>query len=236
MKKDIGDYVANCLVCQQVKVEHQRPSGLLQPLSIPEWKWEDISMDFIVGLPRVQRGYNAIWVIVDRLTKLAHFIPVKDSTTSDQLAQIYIREIVRLHGVPKTIVSDRDSRFVSAFWNSLQRSLGTRLAFSTAYHPQTDGQTERTNQVIEDMLRACYMEYKATWNEMLPLIEFAYNNSYQATIKMAPYEALYGRKCRSPLHWDEVGEKETLNQVLGPEMTQKMIEDIRLIKTRMKQA
>lgn len=115
MKKDIAEFVAKCLICQQVKAEHQRPSGLLHPLSILEWKWESISMDFITGLPRVQRGYNAIWVIVDRLTKSAHFLPVKESTTTDQLAQIYIKEIVRLHGVPKTIVSDRDSRFVSTF-------------------------------------------------------------------------------------------------------------------------
>ena len=199
MKKDIGDFVAKCLVCQQVKAEHQRPSGLLHPLSIPEWKWEEISMDFIIGLPRVQQGYNALWVIVDRLTKSAHFIPIKDSTTADQLGRIYIREIVRLHGVPKTIVSDRDSRFVSAFWSSMQRALGTRLAFSSAYHPQTDGQTERVNQILEDMLRACCIDYKTSWYEILPLVEFAYNNSYQAMIKMAPYEALYGRKCRSPV-------------------------------------
>ena len=236
MKKDIAEFVAKCLTCQQVKAEHQRPSGLLHPLSIPEWKWESISMDFITGLPRVQKGYNAIWVIVDRLTKSAHFLPVKESTTSDQLAQIYVKEVVRLHGVPKTIVSDRDSRFVSAFWTSLQRNLGTRLAFSTAYHPQTDGQTERTNQVLEDMLRACCMDYRMTWHEMLPLVEFAYNNSYQSTIKMAPYEALYGRRCRSPLHWDEIGERSELSTALGPEMTQKMIEDVRLIRSRMKQA
>ena len=131
---------------------------------------------------------------------------MKDSFASDQLAQIYIREIVRLHGVPKTIVSDRDPKFVSAFWGSLQRALGTRLAFSTAYHPQTDGQTERVNQILEDMLRVCCLDYKMTWHEMIPLIEFAYNNSYQSTIKMASYEALYGRKYRSPLHWDDIGE------------------------------
>ena len=183
MKKDIGDFVAKCLVCQQVKAEHQRPSGLLHPLSIPEWKWEEISMDFIMELPWVQQGYNALWVIVDRLTKSTHFITIKDSTTTNQLGRIYIREIVRLHGVPKTIVSDRDSRFVSAFWSSMQRAMGTRLAFSSAYHPQTDGQTERVNQILEDMLRAYYIDYKTLWHEVLPLVEFAYNNSYQATIK-----------------------------------------------------
>lgn len=159
-------------------------------------------MDFIIGLPRVQKGYNAIWVIVDRLTKSDHFLPVKENTTSDQLAHIHIKEIVRLHGVPKTILSDRDSRFVLAFWTSLQRNLGIRLAFSIAYHLQTDGQTERTNQILEDMLRACCMDYRMTWHEMLPLVEFTYNNSYESKIKMAPYEALYGRRCRSPLHWD----------------------------------
>ena len=236
MRKEVESYVAKCLTCQQVKAEHQRPSGTLQPLSIPEWKWEDISMDFIVGLPKVQRGYNALWVIVDRLSKSAHFIPIKDTTTSDQLGQIYVKEIVRLHGVPKVIVSDRDARFTAAFWNGLQKALGTRVSLSTAYHPQTDGQTERTNQVIEDMLRACCMDHKANWNDILPLVEFAYNNSYQATIKMAPYEALYGRKCRSPLHWDELGEKQSLESAIGPEMTQKMIEDVRLIRERMKQA
>ena len=111
IKREVGEFVARCLVCQQVKAEHQRPPGLFQPFSIPEWKWEDISMDFIVGLPRVQRGFNAVWVVVDRLTKTVHFRPVKDSTTTDQLVQIYMLEKVRLHGVPKAIVSDRDTRF-----------------------------------------------------------------------------------------------------------------------------
>ena len=193
-------------------------------------------MDFIVGLPKVQQGYNAIWVVVDRLTKTAHFLPMTDKIDAFRLGQLYVKEIVRLHGVPKTIVSDRDTRFISAFWVGMQRALGTKLAFSTAYHPQTDGQTERTNQVIEDMLRACCMDHKAKWSDVLPLIEFAYNNSYQSTIQMAPYEALYGRRCRSPLYWDDIGERDSLIQAVGPEMTQKMIEDVKLIRERMKQA
>ncbi|KAL5558610.1 hypothetical protein UlMin_034821 [Ulmus minor] len=126
----------------------------------------------------------------------------------EQLANLYVQEIVRLHGVPKSIVSDRDARFTSKFWRSVQRAMGTTLNFSTAFHPQTDGQSERTIQILEDMLRACVLDFKGTWNRYLPLIEFSYNNSYQATIGMAPYEALYGRKCRSPVHWYETGETE----------------------------
>ncbi|XP_073056906.1 uncharacterized protein [Primulina eburnea] len=143
MKKDIAQFVAQCLTCQQVKIEHQRPAGLLKPLPIPEWKWEHITMDFILGLPRTQRGFNAIWVIVDRLTKSAHFLPVKTTYTMNQYAEEYIKELVRLHGIPMSIVSDRDPKFTSAFWKSLHHAMGTRLSFSTAFHPQTDGQSER---------------------------------------------------------------------------------------------
>ncbi|KAL4028091.1 hypothetical protein IC575_011283 [Cucumis melo] len=186
MKREVAEFVSRCLVCQQVKAPRQKPAGLLQPLSIPEWKWENVSMDFITGLPRTLRGFTVIWVVVDRLTKSAHFVPGKSTYTASKWAQLYMSEIVRLHGVPVSIVSDRDARFTSKFWRGLQTAMGTRLDFSTAFHPQTDGQTERLNQVLEDMLRACALEFPGSWDSHLHLMEFAYNNSYQATIGMAP--------------------------------------------------
>ena len=206
MKREIAEYVAQCDVCQRVKAEHQRPAGLLQPLPIPEWKWEQIGMDFITGLPRTRSGYDSIWVIVDRLTKVAHFIPVKTTYSSNKLAELYLARIVCLHGVPKSIVSDRGSQFTSRFWEGLHEALGTVLNFSTAYHPQTDGQTERVNQVLEDMLQACALDYGKGWDKNLPYAEFSYNNSYQASLQMSPFEALYGRKCRTPLCRTEAGE------------------------------
>ena len=207
MKKDVAHYVKHCMTCQQVKAEHQKPGGVLQSIQIPEWKWEDIAMDFIIGLPKTTNGFDAIWVIIDRLTKSAHFLPIRVTSSMEQLAELYVQEVVRLHGVPRSIISDRDSRFTSHFWKSVQAAMGTKLKFSTAFHPQTDGQTERTNQTLEDMLRACALDFKGSWCKFLPLAEFAYNNSYQATIGMAPYEALYGRRCRSPIYWHEAGEK-----------------------------
>ena len=230
MKKDVVEFVYRCLICQQVKAEHQRPAGLLQSLPIPQWKWEKITMDFVVGLPRCQSGYDAIWVIVDRLTKSAHFLPMKNSDSIEKLAELYVKEIVRLHGTPISIVSYRDPRFTSRFWPSLQRALGTRLHFSTAFHPQTDGHFERTIQTLEDMLRACMLQFKGSWDRHLPLMEFAYNNSYQSSIEMAPYEALYGRKRRTPLCWDEVGER----KLLGPEIVQVMTDNVKVIIDRLK--
>jgi hypothetical protein len=140
MKKEIADYVRKCLICQQVKAERQKPSGLLQPLPIPEWKWEHITMDFVFKLPRTREKHDGVWVIVDRLTKSAHFLPVKETYKLNKLANIFIAEIVRLHGAPVSIVSDRDPRFTSRFWMKLQEAFGTQLRFSTAFHPQTDGQ------------------------------------------------------------------------------------------------
>src|SRR6266542_3373733 len=185
MKRDIAEYVALCDTCQRVKAEHQRPAGLLQPLKVPEWKWEEISMDFVVGLPRTQSGYDSIWVIVDRLTKVAHFIPVKESYQGPKLAELYMTRIVCLHGVPKKIVSDRGTQFTSRFWERLHDSLDTQLNFSSAYHPQTDGQTERVNQILEDMLRACALKNGQSWDKNLPYAEFSYNNSYQDSLKTA---------------------------------------------------
>ena len=214
LKRDIAEYIAKCDVCSRVKAEHQKPAGLLQPLPVPDWKWEQIGMDFITGLPRTKSGYDSIWVIVDRLTKVSHFIPVKTTYTSAKLADIYMKRIVCLHGVPKKIVSDRGTQFTSHFWNQLHESLGTRLEFSTAFHPQTDGQTERVNLILEDMLRACALDYKSSWDDNLPYAEFSYNNSYQASIEMSPFEALYGRKCTTPLLWSGVGER----SLFGPDI------------------
>nr|AAM01049.1 putative polyprotein [Oryza sativa Japonica Group]ABB47061.1 retrotransposon protein, putative, Ty3-gypsy subclass [Oryza sativa Japonica Group] len=226
------EFVALCDVCQRVKAEHQRPAGLLQPLQVPEWKWDEIGMDFITGLPKTQDGYDSIWVVVDRLTKVARFIPVKTTYGGNKLAELYFARIVSLHGVPKKIVSDRGSQFTSHFWKKLQEELGTRLNFSTAYHPQTDGQTERLNQILEDMLRACVLDFGKAWDKSLPYAEFSYNNSYQASIQMAPYEALYGRKCRTPLLWDQVGE----SQVFGTDIMREAEAKVRTIRDNLKVA
>jgi hypothetical protein len=208
MERDIAEYVSLCDTCQRIKVEHQRPAGLLQSLKIPEWKWEEIGMDSIVGIPRTEDGYDSIWVIVDRLTKVAHFIPVKTTYSGAKLTELYMSRIVCPHGVPKKIMSDRGSQFTSKFWEKLHESMDTKLNFSSAYHPQTDGQTERTNQILEDMLRAYALKYGKSWNKSLPYAEFTYNNSYQASIEMALYEALYGRQCRTPLFWSQTGESQ----------------------------
>jgi IS30 family transposase len=200
MKRDVAAHVALCDTCHRVKAEHQRPAGLLQPLKMPEWKWGEIGMDFIVGLPQNRDGYDLIWVIVDRLTKVAHFILVKTTYTGAKLAELYMSTIVCLHGVPKKIVSNRGTHFTSCFCGKLHESLDTKLNFSSAYHPQTDGQTERTNQILEDMLRACALKHGGSLDKNLSYAEFTYNNSYQASLKMAPFEALYGRKCRTPLY------------------------------------
>jgi hypothetical protein len=204
---EIARYVARCHTCRHVKAVHMKIAGPLQSLPIPTWKWEDISMDFIVGLPKTTKGFDSIWVIIDRLTKIAHFLPIKTSYPVITYAQIYIARILSLHGVPKTIVLECGPQFVSKFWEELHKSLGTKLLQSSAYHPQTSGQTKRVNQKLEDMLRACILEFPQKRYECLPLEEFSYNNSYQESIKMAPFEALYGRRCRTPLNWSEPGEQ-----------------------------
>ncbi|KAH0746323.1 hypothetical protein KY285_007980 [Solanum tuberosum] len=198
MKKDIAKFVSGCHSCQQVKAEHQRPGGLTQDIEIPTWKWEEINMDFVVGLPKTRKGFDSIWVVVDRMTKSAHFLPVKTTYGAEDYA----------------------------------RGLGTRVKLTTAFHPQTDGQAERTIQTLEDMLRACVLELKGSWDDHLPLIEFAYNNSYHSSIGMAPFEALYGRRCRSPVGWFEVGEV----ALLGPDLVMEALEKVRMIRERLKMA
>ncbi|GJR50771.1 putative nucleotidyltransferase, ribonuclease H [Tanacetum coccineum] len=185
MKQDVATFVSKCMTCQQVKIEHQRASGLLQPLEIPMWKWDEISMDFVTGLPTTQKRHDAIWVVVDRLTKSAHFLPIRKNYGISKLAEIFRQEIVRLHGTPTSIVSDRDPKFTSR-----------------------------------------------TWDEYLCLVEFAYNNSWHASIKAAPFELLYGRKCRAPICWDEVGER----LIEGPELIEITNEKVAVAKEKLKEA
>ncbi|KAG8485773.1 hypothetical protein CXB51_019177 [Gossypium anomalum] len=184
MKRDVSNFVLKCLVCQQVKAEHQVPSRLLQPIMIPEWKWDKVTMDFVFGLPMTSSKKDAIWVFVDRLTKSAHFVPVHTDYSLDKLAGLYVSQIVRLHG--------------------------------------TDGQSERIIQILEDMLRCCILEFEGTWERYLPLVEFTYNNSFQPSIKTAPYEALYGRKCRTPLYWTKLSENKMHGVDLVRETEQKV--------------
>ncbi|KAD4585810.1 hypothetical protein E3N88_23411 [Mikania micrantha] len=232
MKFNVMQYVNRCLTCAPVKAEHQKPYGRLQPLEIPKWKWEHITMDFITKLPRTAQGYDTIWVVVDILTKSAHFLPIRESYSSERLAEIFVNEIVARHGVLISIVSDRDTRFASRFWKRFHDAMGSKLLISTAYHPQTDGQSERTIQTLEDMLRACAVDYEGNWNKHLPLAEFSYNNSYHSSIDMAPFEMLYGRKCRTPICWGEVGQKELGNLDVVKATTERLEQ----IKSRMKAA
>ncbi|GKA49057.1 putative reverse transcriptase domain-containing protein [Tanacetum coccineum] len=210
MKKDIAEY----------------------QLDIPVWKWEGIAMDFVTKLPMTSSGHDTIWVIVDRLTKFAHFLPMREDYKMDRLARLYLNEIVAKHGVPISIISDRDSRFTSRFWQTMQEALGTRLDMSMAYHPQTDGQSERTIQTMEDMLRACVLDFGGSWDVHLQLVQFSYNNSYHFSVRCAPFEAFYGRKCRSPIMWAEVGE----GQLIGPELVQETTKKILQSKDRLKAA
>ncbi|GKA63579.1 putative reverse transcriptase domain-containing protein [Tanacetum coccineum] len=232
MKAIIDEYVGKCLPCSRVKAECQKPSILLIQPEIPEWKWERIMMDFIIKLPKTSSGHDIIWVIVDRLTKSAHFIPTKATDSMETLTRFYIKEIVSRHGVPISIISDCNSYFTSRFWQSMQSALGTQLDMSTTYHPETDGQSERTIQTLKDMLRACVIDFGKGWEKHLPLVEFSYNNSYHASIKAAPFEALYGRKCRSPVCWAKVGDV----QLTGPEIIHETTEKIVQIQQRLQAA
>ncbi|GKA88779.1 putative reverse transcriptase domain-containing protein [Tanacetum coccineum] len=228
MKADIAPYVSKYLTYARVKAEHQRLSGLLVQPEIPQWKWDNITMDFVTKLPKSSQGYDTIWVIVDRLTKSAIFTPMRETDSMEKLARMYLKEVVTRHGIPVSIIYDRDPRFASNFWRSLQKALGTNLDMSTAYHPQTDGQSERTIQTLEDMLRACVIDFGNGWVRHLPLVEFSYNNSYHASIKVVPFEALYGLKCRSLVCWAEVGQV----QLTDPEMVQETTEKVIQIKHR----
>jgi hypothetical protein len=187
---------------------------LLQPLNISGCKWEDISMDFIVGLPFSACKFDSIWVIVDRFTKSAHCISVHTNYMAEKYAELYIARMLCLHGVPKTIISDPGPQFAACFWEQLHSSFGMHLIHSSTYHPQTYGQRERVNQILEDMLRVRVLNYHDKWDKCLPLVEFSYNNNYQESLRMAPFKALYGRRCHTPLSWIEPGKR----TIFGPDL------------------
>ena len=195
LDKWIAKYVKECDACQRNKKVRHREYGLLQPLEVPYAPWSSISMDFIVGLPTVH-GYNQIWTVVDRFSKIVHFITLK-STSARELVDSFIKEIWRLHGLPLDIVSDRDTRFTSNFWAAVMKKLDVKLNMSTAFHPQTDGQSEILNQILEQYLRIFCNYHQDDWVELLPFAEFSYNNSTNASTKMTPFYAGYGQHPRS---------------------------------------
>ena len=197
MHTSVEHYIVYFQQCQVNKVEHLKVGGLLQPLEIPEGKWESISMDFIVGLPNTQRGHDAIWVVVDRLMKMAKFIPTKTTVSTPELAWLFVDQLYRLYGLPSSIVSDRDRKFNSHFWRAIFAKLDTKLNLSIADHPQSDGQTERVNQVLEDMLRAYVSNRQSNWEDYLSLLEFAYNSAKHVSTGYNPFMLMYGYQPRS---------------------------------------
>ena len=192
LSRDVAKFCMTCGTCQAVKPSTQRPTGLLHPLPIPSRPWESIRMDFIGPLPPSPEGYNFIWVVIDRLTSMVHLVALKMSATAVEVADRYLKEIVRLHGVASSIVSDRDPRFTSAFWAEVHRLLGTKLMMSTSFHPQTDGATERVNRVINSILRAVIQPDQSDWCEKLPMVEFAINSAENKSTGHAPFELNYG--------------------------------------------
>jgi hypothetical protein len=230
MKREIVEYITRCIECQKVKVENRHPIELLQPLPIPEWKWEVVTMDFITGLPRTCKVHDSIMVVVDKLMKVANFILLKTTHKALDVADIFMKEVARLHGIPKTIVSDRDLKFTSNLWKGLFKGFITNLKFSIDYHLEYDGQTERVN--IVDILRMYVMDKSSKWEDYLHLAEFAYNNGYHASLKMSPFEAIYGRKCNTPLIWDNPADR----TVVGPELLKEMEDQMVKIKKNLKAA
>ena len=198
LKEDVMQHVRSCDSCQRNKIRQGKPAGLLQPLQIPEEPWVSVSMDFITQLPKTAKGFDAILVVVDRLTKMARFIPTVTPISAKETADLFLKEVFRLFGMPKEIVSDRDPRFTGKFFTELCRLLGIKQCLSTVYHPQTDGQTERMNRTLEDMLRHYVNPRGTNWDEFLPAVEFAVNSAWQESVRAQPFFLNYGRHPRGP--------------------------------------
>ena len=191
MRADFEDYVTSCDICRRNKASRHKRYGRLSALETPDGPWTDIAMDFITALPK-SKGRTQIWVIVDRFTKMAHFITLPTNTEAALLVEVFLREIWRLHGLPRSIVSDRDTKFTSYHWNEVTKRLGIRLRMSTTFHPQTDGQSERLNQTIEAYLQIFCNFEQNDWAEVLPMAEFTYNNSVTSATGMSPFYANFG--------------------------------------------
>ena len=198
MNRQVAAYVSACDTCQRVKFRRDRPAGLLQPLPIPDRKWQSVSMDYIVELPRTSSGHDAILVFVDRLTKMVHLVATTSEVTAEETAELFVRHVVRLHGTPDELISDRDRRFSSRFFKQLMQLLGVHQRMSTAFHPQTDGQTEVMNRTVEDYLRSFVGPVHDNWDDRLSLAEFAMNNSKSASTGASPFFLNYGEHPRSP--------------------------------------
>jgi transposase InsO family protein len=198
MRHDVERYVSRCMTCNKAK-SRLNPHDLYMPLPIPSVPWEDISMDFVIRFPRTKRGRDSIFVVVDRFSKIAHFIPCRKSNNASHVADLFFTKIVYLHGVPNTIISDRDAKFLSHFWRTLWFKLGTKLLFSTTYHPQADGQIEVVNRTLSTMLQDILKTNLKLWEECLPHIEFAYNRSVHSTTKVSPFQIVYGFNPRAPI-------------------------------------
>ena len=189
-------------------------------------------MDFVTGLPKTKSKDDAIWVIVDTLTKVAHFIAFRYGLTGEQMAMLYMVHQHRLHGIPTTIIFDRDPRFTARFWKSFHAALGTEVVFNTTHHPQTDGQSERTIQTLEDMLRACALTMQGDWTDHLHMAEFSYNSSYHASIGMSPFETMNGHRVRTPVCWGTTSEiRPTV-----PQLIEECADKVRIINDRLKAA
>ena len=224
MRETIKRYIKNCDMCQRSKAVRHAPYGLLQPNEVPDQPWRSIAMDFITDLPN-SNGYDTILVVIDRLTKMSHFIPCRKDLDARQFATLFMQHVVRLHGIPRDIITDRGSLFTSELWKETTKNLGIERRLSTAFHPQTDGQTERTNAILEQYLRS-YINYQQdNWSDLISIAEFAYNNGYQETIKTTPFYANYGRNPEHQLMNHMITGKgttaenmETLHQTLREEM------------------
>ena len=231
MDEEIQTYVTGCDACQRNKPSQQAKIGLMQPLPIPERPWQQVSMDLITQLPRSKKGNDAIVVFVDKLTKMVHYVATTTTVTAPQLATLFMHEVVRLHGVPDSILSDRDPRFTAHFWRAFWDQLGTKLTMSTAYHPQTDGQTERANRTLEEMLRS-YVSWRQTdWDQHLSLLEMAINNSRQASTGFSPFYLNSGQEVRLPLD----GAIESARNCRNPEAAER-IEQLKKDREKAKQA
>ena len=200
LRSDVLSYVRSCGACQRNKGATQRPFGEAQPLHVPEYQWKEISMDFITHLPPTRSGFTSIFVVVDRLTKMVHFLPTYDKSTAEETAALFRDRVFVLHGMPQVIVSDRDAKFTSAFWQELHKLLGVKLTMSTAYHPQTDGQTERMNRILEDMLRHFINSHHDDWDQFLAPAEFAINNAVNSSVQNTPFMLNYGRHPWLPIN------------------------------------